>query len=50
MLAHSFAGGVMHVTPAHGSPTQALSLQPFEQGMICDVYWHTPLLQVPLVV
>ena len=47
-LTHEAAGGVLHVTPAHGSPTQAPALQPLVQLVSVGAYAQVPALHVPI--
>lgn len=46
-LKQSAAGGELHVTVAQGSPAHVVPLQPKEQVVSFEVYWHAPLEQLP---
>lgn len=42
-LRHVAAGGMVHVTPAHGSPWHWPFMQPFAHVVSCGVYVHCPI-------
>ena len=46
-FAHVAAGGVLHMTPWHGSPWHTPPEQPFAHVVVCGAYEQVPPLQVP---
>ena len=47
LLAQVGPGGMLHVTPAQGSPAHAPLVQPFVQVVSVGAYVHAPLEHVP---
>ena len=48
-FSHTVAGGVVHVTPVHGSGAQAVPRQPKEQA-VCAPAMHDPFTLVDAAV
>ena len=46
--AHAAGGGVLHVTPAHGSALHCPDAQPYAHTVSVDPYEHVPPEHVPV--